>query len=310
MKNNELEILNQEYKALVNSKEYTTGRTVLKIRYYLKRFKFITLLKLLLNSRYKKKYVFNKDNYANDKLFINNEDNMIKEYDKNERLAIYTVIIGKYDNLTQPLFTSDKVDYYVVSDIKPNNLGVWKWIDANQFLPNIELTNVKKARFIKTHPHLIFKDYKYSMFIDGNIRCITDVTSFIERINNKTKMAIHLHPYRDCIYKEAVSCKYTKKGNYETIKKQIIEYQNEGMPSEFGLFETGVIVREHNDPVCIDIMEAWWNEICNKSERDQLSLTYVLWKRGFVSNDIGIIYETIKDNPKLLLVNHVQIYDK
>ena len=51
-------------------------------------------------------------------------------------------------------------------------------------------------------------------------------------------------------------------------------------------------------------MESWWDEINNYSERDQLSLTYVLWKSGYTANDIGVIYESILKNPKIQIVSH------
>ena len=301
---NDLELLNQQYKELINSPQYKNGLKYLKFKYCLKHFKFITILKRIINSKKIKRYVFTKDNNMNSELFVNNNNNVINKYDTNEKIVIYTVIIGNYDHLLDPIFKDDNVDYVLVSDIKPKELGSWKWVDANKYLPNTNLSNVKKARFLKTHPHLIFKDYKYSIFIDGNIRCVTDVREFIGKIGKKTKIALHLHPYRDCIYKEAISCKYANKGNYKIIKKQMDKYKNDGMINNFGLFETGFIIREHNDPNCIKIMESWWDEINNYSERDQLSLTYVLWKSGYTANDIGVIYESILKNPKIQIVSH------
>ena len=305
-----IEQLNAEYKAILASKEYLTGKKVLKFKYYLKKFKFITLFKKIISSKKSKKYVYKKDNYNNEKLFIDNEKNTIKSYDKNSKIVIYTVNIGKYDNLVQPLFDNENVDFILVSDNKPEHLGKWKWLDAKPIIGNLNLSNVKKARFIKTHPHLLFKDYKYSIFIDGNIRCVSDITKFINKINKTTKIAIHPHPYRDCIYSEIISCKIRGKGNYNVMLNQINKYKNEGMPKRFGLFETGVLVREHNNPICIDLMEKWWNEIKNNSERDQLSLTYVLWKNGYSANDFGIISNSIKDNNSLQIIDHIEDYMK
>lgn len=304
-----LESLNQEYKNIKNSKEYRIGKKLLKFKYYITHFMFITLFKKIRNSK-KRKKVFTKDNYANEKIFENNEKEQIKEVDFNEKIVVYTVNIGKYDELIQPLIKNRNVDFFIVSDKKPENLGKWKWIDANKYIPELNLSNVKKARYIKTHPHIIFKDYKYSIFIDGNIRCITDITEDIPKINKTTKIAIHPHPYRDCIYKEIESCRTTGKGNYNVMKKQIDEYKKEGMPEEFGLFETNVFIREHNDSKCIKIMEDWWNEIYTKSERDQISFTYVLWKNEYKANDIGVIYNTILNNPSVQVIDHLEIYEK
>lgn len=304
-----LETLNMEYKKLHNSREYRLGKKTLKFEYYLKHFKFITLLYKLIKLR-EKKYVFTEDKASNELLFKDNELYRLNNYN-GEKVAVYTVNIGGYDNLIQPLIKEDNVDYYLVSDKKPDYLGIWKWIDANKYTKDLNLSNVKKARYIKTHPHLIFKNYKYSIFIDGNIRCISNISHYINNINKKTKIAIHPHPYRDCVYKELISLKKNGgKGNYKQMKRQIEIYKKEGMPKLFGLFETNVFIREHNDINCIKIMEEWWNEIYDKSERDQLSFTYVLWKNGYCVNDVGVIYDSIKNNPSVQVVDHLEIYEK
>lgn len=301
--------LNDEYKKIYNSNEYRIGKKFLKFNYYLKKGKIITLIKKIVNLK-NKNYVYKKDNFNNVNIFKNNESNQIHNISKNEKIAIYTVNIGGYDNLIQPLIIEENIDYFIVSDKKPLHLGVWKWIDASEFLLNQELSNVKKARYIKTHPHLIFPQYKYSIFIDGNIRCVSSISSFCEKINKDTKMAIHPHPYRDCIYKEIISCRITRKGNYSVMKRQVDEYRLEGMPESFGLFETNVFVREHNDSKCIDLMEKWWQEIYKKSERDQLSFTYVLWKNGYSANDVGVIYDSIMNNPCVQVIDHLEEYEK
>ncbi len=250
-----------------------------------------------------------KDNYSNEVIFKNNELFQSNDYN-NEKIAIYIVNIGGYDELLQPLIKSNNCDYYIVSDKKPKELGCFNWIDANKYLPNIKLTNVKKARYLKLHPHLLFKDYTYSIFIDGNVKCIDDISCFVNNINKTTKIAIHPHPCRDSIYSEIVSLKISGKGNYKTMKKQVSEYRKEKMPDHYGLFETNVLVRKHNDDNCIKIMEQWWNEIEIKSERDQLSFTYVLWKNGYNANDIGVICDSIKNNSKVLVIDHLEEYEK
>lgn len=312
MKNEEYNLaiadFNKEYMNIYNSEEYRIGRKILIIKYYLKKFKFVTLIKKIYRSQMKKKNSI-KNNYDNEKLFKDNNYNQENNYN-GEKIAIYTVNIGGYDTILQPVVKEENVDYFYVSDKKPNNLGKWIWIDANKYLKNVNTTNVKKARYIKTHPHLIFNDYKYSIFIDGNIRTITDITQFVKKINKNTKIAIHPHPYRECIYDEAVCCKNSGKGNSKVIDNQMKIYKKEGMPQKFGLFETNVVVREHNNEVCKAVMEGWWNEIEEKSERDQLSLTYVLWKQGLQANDIGIICDSIKNNYALQVLDHLDEYKK
>ena len=44
--------------------------------------------------------------------------------------------------------------------------------------------------------------------------------------------------------------------------------------------KSGIIVRDHNNPTCIDLMEQWWNQIKTKSKRDQVSFNYLIWKNN------------------------------
>ena len=70
------------------------------------------------------------------------------------------------------------------------------------------------------------------------------------------------------------------KDNPLIIQKQVERYKKEGFPINFGLAETSVVIRKHNDPSCIKLDEDWWLEMKHGSRRDQLSLNYVEWKNN------------------------------
>jgi hypothetical protein len=206
--------------------------------------------------------------------------------EKDVKLAVYTVITGGYDEIKEPIFIDDNVDYYVITsnEISPNS--VWKKIDINN-LELMELSPLEQARYIKTHPHIFFSNYEYSMFIDGNV-CITSSIRplFYTMIEENKIMAIHRHQSRDCLYHEARIVYGLGLAKYDAIKNQITKYKKDKFPRHYGLFETNIIIRKHNDENCIKIMEEWWNQIRMYTKRDQLSFTYTLWKCGYSSNYI------------------------
>ena len=41
------------------------------------------------------------------------------------------------------------------------------------------------------------------------------------------------------------------------------------------------MLRRHNDPALMALSEAWWAEVRSKSQRDQLSLSYVVEKTAY-----------------------------
>ena len=61
-------------------------------------------------------------------------------------------------------------------------------------------------------------------------------------------------------------------------------YREEGFPEHYGLNETNIMYRNHKSDKIISIMEEWWKFIENYSKRDQLSLSYVLWKNNMQLN--------------------------
>ena len=145
----------------------------------------------------------------------------------------------------------------------------------------MNVSDVKKTRFIKSHPHLFFKNYSLSIYIDASYPLIGDLNEFLLRILEPNYNIYCLEHYeRDCIYKEikeVVRVKREKKQIADIVEEK---YKQENFPHDLGLIEGALIVRKHNSKECIYLMEQWWEQIKNYSHRDQLSFNYVLWKSG------------------------------
>ena len=95
-------------------------------------------------------------------------------------------------------------------------------------------------------------------------------------------IAIMNHNKRNNIFDEAETLKAKNfKDNFDVIKEideQINRYKLEGYPSNRKLLlSSGILLRKHNSPQVIRVMELWWKEILKSSQRDMLSLPYVLW---------------------------------
>ena len=77
-----------------------------------------------------------------------------------------------------------------------------------------------------------------------------------------------------------------KKDTKEIVEPQMDRYRKEGFPEDYGLLQSNIMIRKHNESNCIKFMEEWFNEVKNGSHRDQLSFNYVSWK----NKNIKIIY--------------------
>lgn len=191
------------------------------------------------------------------------------------RYVVFTAVIKGYDNLQPPRYRPPNCEFVAFSD-QPTHLEGWTVVCINY-----EHTDpVRMARFIKLHPHLYFKDYEYSIWIDGNVGITGDIGRFFERLTPDLFMSAFAHPQRNCIYDEGVECILRRKDDPSVITLQLEKYRKADVPEEMGLWETNVIVRRHNDPLCVKLMAAWWLEVEIGSRRDQLSLPVVLRNSG------------------------------
>ena len=92
---------------------------------------------------------------------------------------------------------------------------------------------------------------------------------------------------RDCIYKEhqAILELKERKGYYKdtpvAMQRMVDLLKKEDFPENNGLIVASVLLREHQDPEVIELMEDWWYFVSNYTKRDQLSFNYVLWKKKF-----------------------------
>lgn len=221
----------------------------------------------------------------------------------NYKIAVYTCIVGNYDLPKEPVYQPSTVDYLLVTDGPLPSTGAWKGIDirAIKGIPSLDTSRI--SRYVKLHPHLFLDDYDYSIYLDGNIKTVGDMR-YLVLLLNQQGFASNLHRHRDCIYKEVEACIRLSKHDPQIMRKQINSYRSAGMPEHYGLIESNLLVRDHHNPICIDIMERWWNEIMKHSDRDQLSLPFVLWEMGIPVPEIGRISDDVYKIPLIQIHPH------
>lgn len=224
----------------------------------------------------------------NGEIIFNNSYKKIKEKilpeinTMNKKIVVYTCIVGNYDKLNEIKYQEENVDYVCFTD-QPFTSHIWQIRPIPEELNN--LTHIKRQRYIKVNAHVFFKEYDFSVWVDGRVNIIGSIKNVINSLLfDKYKIHLPIHPDRICIYKEADICKKLNKDNYKTIDEQILKYKQEKYPEKYGLVQTGILIREHNNVICKNLMERWWGEIEQHSHRDQLSFNYTSWKLGIDFN--------------------------
>lgn len=210
------------------------------------------------------------------------------EVQRRKQIAIYTCISGDYDEVLIPNHIADECDYYVISDKKEKEDSFFTYFDLSQYVPCDIVDNARKNRFCKINAHKLFPQYRYSIYFDGNIEIKKEIVKYIKTLP-KTRITTLFRAGYDSVYAEAFRCLKHKRDSEERITKQMEKYWLEGMPDDFGLVGPGIMIREHNNPICKKIMEDWWEEVDHFSKRDMISLSYVLWKNGYTIEDVNTL---------------------
>lgn len=216
------------------------------------------------------------------------------------KIAVYTCITGNYDRVLQPQYTEDDCDYYFITEEKPKELGMYKWMDVNQVVPEIELSSKDKNRYCKMHPFELFPEYDYSIYLDGSIQIIRGIAHSISE-TGRTGLAMHRHRKSNDIYTEGIFLSWLGAVDKQMLIIDMERYMNEGFPKEFGQFECGMIVTDLHNSKAHELYLKWFEEYMRSSKRDQQSLVYVLWKMGYTAEDIGNLggKYTIGTNPDI-----------
>lgn len=300
-----LEEVNLRYIDLQSSKEMRIGKNVLAIKQAIKRAHFSDIL-LIFKKRCGQKVIDEKYPGKKPGDNLKNEDRLknIGHIESDARIAVYTCIVGEYDQLCDPIFVNNGYDFFVFSD-KKNESAIWK----NREIPeNIRKLNDKTLinRYLKMHPFEVFPEYDYAVYIDGNVCVVSDISTLINVADKgKTGFAMHRHVLRECIYDEAETCILYGKGNPKKLKEQVTRYSQEGFPAIYGMFEATVIIFNLKNIECQTIMTKWWDEfLLSDSKRDQIALPYVLWKKGYKIADVGCLGGNVYKNPKFQVLSH------
>ena len=208
---------------------------------------------------------------------IKNKIETMKSWPK---IVVYTCITGGYDNILEPTYVTPGVDYICFTDDNTLKSKTWKFRPIPEEL--LTYSKVKQQRAIKILAHRYLSDYDLSIWVDGAVIVKGNITDYLKTLDTvKYSVFVPEHPARKCIYAEKDACVKIKKIKGDEIAiadKQMKRYKDEGFPANYGLVQTNIMVRLHNDQYSKELMEKWWSELKDYSHRDQLSFNYALWK--------------------------------
>ncbi len=209
------------------------------------------------------------------------------------RRAIYTAIFGSYDALKPLPFPNEGYDHICFTDneniFNPN--GGWTIIPV---ILDPDLSPRKNARKYKILGHEYLQQYYLSIWLDATVSQRVPIDLFMAQcMENMPDMAVISHPNHTCLYEEAQVCKTTGRGLPAQIIKMEERYLEMKVPHNLSVIASGILVRKYNAAV-IEMMEYWWQEVYDYSERDQISFSYIAWKFPHIKLNYLDFQETYK----------------
>ena len=187
------------------------------------------------------------------------------------KIIVYTSYTNKFDKLRDPIFINDNIDYICFTNDKKIKSSIWK-------IKNLDLkfqNNRKNSRIHKINPHLFFKDYDWSIYVDSNVIIRGDLNKLIDEVKSHD-FSIYKHPYNTKnLNEEASTIIDNKLDDEKIIKKQLNKYNSKIEELNKYIFPTlTVMIRKHNNEIVQKAMNTWWEEYLALSQRDQMSFLY------------------------------------
>lgn len=197
---------------------------------------------------------------------------------KHNQRAVYTCLFGFSEKfMDRPIIKDGLTDYIVFTDDKNLSAKNWKVI----YVSSVDLGPPKTSKLVKTCPHLFLSAYETSLYVDNTVRINAAPSDIWAYLSEETPFVVYKHPWWDCPYIETDKVKEYGLADPAALNSQIKRYESEGLPRNAGLFHGGILLRKHSDSKVAALSDSWFNEIKQYTYRDQVALSYLIWREKF-----------------------------
>lgn len=225
--------------------------------------------------------------------------------------AIYTVITGNYDTIKQPLELTPGADYFLFTNNPTiQDAGVWKVVHIP--LLNIgsrseKENNILLSRRVKMLAHeYLPQGYDVSVYVDADMLLKESFSELLDTMADSSLMAACRHGYCASVREEINDLINKGMVNGHQVEQQWQRYVEWGFKDDLGISENGLLIRRHNEPSVIELIELWWEEYQHGCLRDQVSLMPCMHRTGFMPY-FQFIEENIRQNAYVDVMRHKEI---
>jgi hypothetical protein len=215
-----------------------------------------------------------------------------------QRRVVYTCLFGYSENFNDLKYQRDPtVDFVCFTDMPDLRSRFWR-------IERVERNGLDAARAAKQRkilPHRFLSEYESSLYLDNTVRLKVRPAEIFDRYLDSTGslLVCFRHPWRNCIYQEAQEVISRGFDTANRVNLQMQRYHTAGYPKGSGLWKGAFLLRRHNHPALIPVMETWFENVLAYSHRDQLSLPFAAWLHKFRPEfvDLNFINNDLLDYP-------------
>lgn len=188
--------------------------------------------------------------------------------------VIYTINFGSYDK-PKPTFNSNGYSHYYFTDNPNLSVIGWKMI----YIEGVK-DAVKEQREIKINSHNYFPDADIIIYYDATFHMTVNPDVMLRQLNYKGGFMTSIHPIRDNVLSEATQIINLEKDDFERVFNHVYKlFSITKMPNNYGLFETGIIIRDNGEDVK-KLNNKWFEFWSMGTHRDQITLPFASYATG------------------------------
>jgi hypothetical protein len=197
------------------------------------------------------------------------------------RTVVYACTHLDYDQIFSPVVATPGVDFVLFADRRPRFVRGWEWRALAAAAAGMSQTLVN--RYAKFFPQAVLPEAGCSIYLDANTLVLGDLTPLIaEFLASGADIGLFPHRERSSLAEEFEFGRRVGKIPPADVEKglaQLRRYREAGLPPDPPFTENAIIFRRHG-PALEAAMQLWWSELMTYTQRDQLSLPYVLHASG------------------------------
>lgn len=196
------------------------------------------------------------------------------------RRAVVTFIFGGYDTLKDPTVVTPGWDYLCYGDTGLRS-AVWRSVVPAASLQDVPCPKRRASLLKIAHHRHVAGNYETVITIDGSMRINCNLDDFLAEFHHGDHdLTLARHPDRDCLYDEADAVLEYGFDDPDVVRRQVARYRAAGFPRKQGLYGTRMMVKSHRSAGLRAMGDLWADEYRAGSRRDQLSLTYAIWRHA------------------------------